>query len=146
MYLAQDSAPDKFWRMRPETMEIIVPAIAAERRDAVWPRLLAPMCSLVRGSGKLGEVESEWLERWLLYESGRGDLCPQDVQTVQMSIADAALALGYGGVPVADVVAVRAIRALQEVGVLRLVHKGVKGHSSLYAVMPLPPPEGQEIP
>lgn len=146
MYLAHDGAADRFWRMRPETMEIIVPALAAERRDAVWPRLLAPMCSLVSGSGKLGEVESEWLERWLLYEAGRGDLCPQDVQTVQMSIADAALALGYGGVPAADVVAVRAIRALQEVGILRLVHKGVKGHSSLYAVMPLPPPEGQEIP
>lgn len=146
MYLAQDGAAEQFWRMRPETMGIVVPALVSERRDAVWPRLLAPMCAMVRGSGKLGEVESEWLERWLLYDAGRGDLCPQDVQTVQMSIADAALALGYGNVPVADVVAVRAIRALQEVGILRLVHKGVKGHSSLYAVMPLPPLEGQEIP
>ncbi|MCR2034128.1 hypothetical protein [Adlercreutzia mucosicola] len=136
MNLAQDSA---FWRMRPETMGLIVSALSAERRDAVWPRLLAPMCSMVRGSGKLGELETEWLDQWLLYEAGRGDLCPQDVQTVQMSIADAALALGYGSAPVADVVAVRAIRALREIGVLRLVHKGIKGHSSLYAVMPLPP-------
>ena len=50
-----------------------------------------------------------------------------------------ALPICYGSAPVADVVAVRAIRALREIGVLRLVHKGIKGHSSLYAVMPLPP-------
>lgn len=142
----RDSAPDRFWRMRPETMAIIVAAASAERRDAVWPRLLAPMCYMVRGASGLGEVEAEWLERWLLFDAGRGDLGPHDVQTVQMSIADAALALGYGGVPVSDVVAVRALRALQEVGILRLVHKGVKGHSSLYAVMPLPPADGDGIP
>ena len=80
----RDSAPDRFWRMRPETMAIIVAAASAERRDAVWPRLLAPMCSMVRGASGLGEVETEWLERWLLFEAGRGDLGPHDVQTVQM--------------------------------------------------------------
>ena len=57
------------------------------------------------------------------------------MQVVQLSRGQAA-----GMLDGRDSTAERAIRGLQEVGVLTLVHKGVKGHSSLYCVNPLPGP------
>ncbi|WP_217969014.1 hypothetical protein [Adlercreutzia caecimuris] len=125
---------EAFWKMRPETLQNIAGALLMERRDALWPRLLAPLCSIVRDGGSVGSVEQGWIRDWL-DRRGRGDLEFWDVQVVQLSRGQAA-----GMLDGRDSTAERAIRGLQEVGVLTLVHKGVKGHSSLYCVNPLPGP------
>ncbi|WP_417004272.1 hypothetical protein [Adlercreutzia equolifaciens] len=71
-----------------------------------------------------------------LVASGRFDLTASDVQVVQFSRDWAASVLGGH-----DQRASRAIRQLQEIGLLELVAKGEKGHASVYAVQPLPPEE-----
>lgn len=103
-----------------------------ERRDALWPRLLAPLCSIVKDGGQVGELEQLWIGRWL-DERGLYEVNPDEVQVVQLSRAQAAAMLDGR-----DATAERAISGLMEVGVLTLIHRGVKGHSSLYCVNPGP--------
>ena len=123
---------ETFWKMRPETLQNMAGALLLERRDALWPRLLAPLCSMVRDGEAVGPLEQAWIARWLdsmcLYDVEVGE-----VQVVQLSRAQVAAMLDGR-----DASAERAIRGLQEVGVLELVHRGVKGHSSLYCVLPVP--------
>lgn len=115
-------------------MQMIAGALLMERRDALWPRLLAPMCSIVKDGGALGLTEQRWMEEWLDSWCAY-DLEAWDLQVVQLSRAQAAAMLDGR-----DATAERALRGLQEVGVLTLIHKGVKGHSSLYCVNPVPGP------
>lgn len=121
-----------FWKMRPETMRNIAGALLLERRDALWPRLLAPLCSKVRDGGSVGDTEQLWIGRWL-DSMGLYGVNPDEVQVVQLSRGEAAAMLDGR-----DASAERAVRGLQEVGVLTLIHRGVKGHSSLYCVNPAP--------
>lgn len=123
---------ESFWKMRPETLRPLVGALLMERRDALWPRLLAPLCSIVKDGGQVGDLEQVWIGRWLVGQ-GLYDVYPDEVQVVQLSRAQAAAMLDGR-----DVTAERAISGLMEVGVLTLIHKGQKGHSSLYCVNPGP--------
>lgn len=123
---------ESFWKMRPETLQPLVGALLMERRDALWPRLLAPLCSIVKDGGQVGELEQLWIGRWL-DERGLYEVNPDEVQVVQLSRAQAAAMLDGR-----DATAERAISGLMEVGVLTLIHRGVKGHSSLYCVNPGP--------
>lgn len=123
---------ERWWKMRQDTFSLIVSALTMARRDALWPRLLAPMCAMVRNGSQLGETEAAWLADWM-EERGFGGADPRHVQVVQLSRSDAAALLDGE-----DRSAGRAIRALQEIGLLTLVHKGVKGHSALFCVNPPP--------
>lgn len=127
------SGPPPFWKMRPETMGILASALLMERRDALWPRLLGPMCSIVRDAGALPEKEALWLWDWMK-STGRATVPFDDFQCVQLSRGWAA-----GLLDGRDETANRAISGLVEIGLLTPVHRGVKGHASLYVVNPPPP-------
>lgn len=128
------AGPPPFWKMRPDTMRILAGALLMERRDALWPRLLAPLCSLVRDGDQLPSLESVWLWGWMK-ETGRQFVPLSDIQTVQVSRGWVADLLDGR-----DASADRAIRGLVEIGLLTPVQKGRKGHASLYVVNPAPPP------
>lgn len=131
-----DGMEERWWMMRPATLMLLAGALLMARRDAVWPRLLGPLCSIVRPCKTLGDTEQGWLAEWLVGQ-GRGDLDPGEVQVAQISRDWAADVLGN------DMSAGRAISALADIGLVTMVHKGVRGHSSLYVVNPLPEPSGQ---
>ena len=125
---------ERWWKMRPATLSNIVGALLLERRDAVWPRLLGPMCSVVRPATSLGICDMGAVDRWLS-DIGRDDLELEDVQVAVMSRKDVAAMLDGR-----DETAGRAIRGMLEAGVLARVKKGTRGMSSIYCVMPLPDP------
>lgn len=124
-----------FWKMDSATMRNIAGNLLVERRDALWPRLLGPMCSMVQPGSKFGDVEESWLEAWLV-ENGRGDLSTSDVMAVQLPLDYLAEILGLD-----RKAATRAVSGLLDRGIVSLVHKGVNRHSSLYVVEPLPEPK-----
>nr|DAF54552.1 MAG TPA: hypothetical protein [Siphoviridae sp. ctWf32] len=127
------AAPPSFWKMRPETMGIIAGALLMERRDALWPRLLMPLCSIVRDADALPDKEALWLFDWMK-ATGRPTVPFDDFQVVQISREWVA-----GLLDGRDTTANRAISGLVEIGLLTPVHRGVKGHASLYVVNPPPP-------
>lgn len=132
----EDGMEERWWMMRPATLMLLAGALLMARRDAVWPRLLGPLCSIVRPAKDTGDTEQGWLAEWLVGQ-GRGDLDPAEVQVAQISRDWAAKVLDGQ-----DKSAGRAISAMEDIGLVTLVHKGVRGHSSLYVVNPLPEPLG----
>lgn len=112
-------------------MRLIVDAVRAERAS-LWVDLLVELVPLFRDGETLRLVEAGWLADWLK-AAGRDDLEPRDVQTVQVPRDWAASVLG-GHAENAS----RALRALQVAGIITMIHKGIKGHASLYCVNPLP--------
>lgn len=129
---------EPFGIVRVGTMAIAMEAAAMGRRNAVWPRLWPHVVGVIKGGADLRVKETLWLQDYLA-GCGRFDLGPEDVQTVQVP-RDWAASMLDGR----DETAGRAIRQLQEVGLLDLAHKGERGHSSLYVVLPLPDPEPPE--
>ena len=121
--------------IRPDTERIAIMAAMNGRRNATWPHLWPEVVGIVKGGDSLHGKELTALHDYLV-ASGRFDLTDSDVQVVQFSRDWAASVLGGH-----DQRASRAIRQLQEIGLLELAAKGEKGHASGYAVMPLPPEE-----
>lgn len=121
-----------YGKVRAETMQIIMEATLMARRDALWARLMPDIVTKFKDGDRLEQIESEWLEKWL-DEQQREDLKPANVQTVQIPRDWIVKKLGGG-----DRSAERTIRHLQQIGLLQLIHTGIKGHASLYCVMPLP--------
>lgn len=121
-----------YGKVRAETMQIIMEAALMARRDALWARLMPDIVTKFKDGDRLEQIESEWLEKWI-DEQQREDLKPANVQTVQIPRDWVAKKLSGR-----DQSAERAIRHLQQIGLLKLIHKGIKGHASLYCVMPLP--------
>lgn len=119
-------------------MGIIVDA-ARRERASLWASLIVEIVPMFRDGGTLRNQEALWLSEWLATQ-GRGDLEIDDVQCVQVPRDWAATVLGGHHEN-----ASRALRALQEVGILSLVHKGIKGHASLYCVNPLPELKGDTL-
>lgn len=127
--------------IRPDTERIVWEAIrAGERRDATWFALWPDVVDIVRSGDALGDVEAAWLDGYISAK-GRPDLCGADVQTAQIPRDWAASVLSAG-----DRGAERAIRGLQDVGLLEKVHGGIRGHAALFAVMPLPEAEAPDEP
>lgn len=122
----------RYGKVRAETMRIIMEAALMARRDALWARLMPDIVTQFKDGDRLELTESEWLDEWLT-ELKRDDLTPADVQTAQIPRDWVAEKLNGR-----DQSAERAIRHLQQIGLLQLIHKGIKGHASLYCVMPLP--------
>lgn len=125
---------ERYGKMRGSTMSLITEAAKASRAKG-WLDILPHIVPMFRDGDTLPHVESAWLSEWLASQ-GRGDLAPSDVQTVQLPRARMAELLGDHPERVS-----RALCALQVSGILTLVHKGKKGHASLYCVNPLPEPE-----
>lgn len=121
--------------IRPDTERIAIMAAMNGRRNATWPHLWPEVVGIVKGGDSLHGKELTALHDYLV-ACGRFDLTASDVQVVQFSRDWAASVLGGH-----DQRASRAIRQLQEIGLLELVAKGEKGHASVYAVMPLPTEE-----
>lgn len=119
-------------------MALILDALCLERARS-WHKLVPEMVVLFRDGDSLRPVEAEWLADWLAC-MGRDDLEPSDVQVVQISRDWAAEALGGH-----QMSASRALRTLQVAGVLTPIHKGIKGHASLYCVNPLPGGRGDYL-
>lgn len=109
-------------------------AASKERTNAVWPRLWPDVVGIVKSGDSLHGKELTALHDYLV-GCGRFDLTASDVQVVQLSHKWASDVLGH------PQSATRAIRQLQEVGILELVAKGTKGSATIYAVKPLPPEE-----
>ena len=109
-------------------------AASKERVNAVWPRLWPDVVGIVKSGDSLHGKELAALHDYLV-GCGRFDLTASDVQVVQLSHKWASDVLGH------PQSATRAIRQLQEVGILELVAKGTKGSATIYAVKPLPPEE-----
>ena len=129
---------EQYGKMRGSTMRIIMDA-AIRERTSLWAVLLPRVVPQFKDGDMLKRVEAGWLADWLA-SKGRDDLELGDVQTVQIPRDWAAEKLG-GHAENAS----RALRALQEVGILTLVHKGIKGHASLYCVNPLPAVRGPNL-
>lgn len=125
--------PEAYGKMRGGTMEIITNAVLMARRDALWVRLLPDIVTRFTDGDRLEQTESEWLKSWLEAQR-RDDLTPAVIQTIQIPRDWVASKLGGS-----DRSAERTIRSLQEIGLIQLIHKGIKGHASLYCVMPFPP-------
>ncbi len=121
--------------IRPDTERIAIMAAMNGRRNATWPHLWPEVVGIIKSGDSLHGKELTALHDYLV-ASGRFDLTASDVQVVQFSRDWAASVLGGH-----DQRASRAIRQLQEIGLLELVAKGEKGHASVYAVQPLPPEE-----
>lgn len=125
---------DGWWKMRPATLGIIRAAIQGSRKDALWMRLLVPMCSMVRDGDCAKEKDQEAVRKWL-DERGLEGIDLDDIQTIGLSVRDTEKLLGL------DLkAATRAIQGLQQVGLLTLVRKGTRGQASLFIVNPLPSP------
>lgn len=120
--------------IRPDTERIAMEAASKERVNAVWPRLWPDVVGIVKSGDSLHGKELAALHDYLV-GCGRFDLTASDVQVVQLSHKWASDVLGH------PQSATRAIRQLQEVGILELVAKGTKGSATIYAVKPLPPEE-----
>lgn len=120
--------------IRPDTERIAMEAASKERVNAVWPRLWPDVVGIVKSGDSLHGKELAALHDYLV-SCGRFDLTASDVQVVQLSHKWASDVLGH------PQSATRAIRQLQEVGILELVAKGTKGSATIYAVKPLPPEE-----
>lgn len=120
--------------IRPDTERIAMEAASKERTNAVWPRLWPDVVGIVKSGDSLHGKELTALNDYLV-GYGRFDLTASDVQVVQLSHKWASDVLGH------PQSATRAIRQLQEVGILELVAKGTKGSATIYAVKPLPPEE-----
>lgn len=125
--------------IRPDTERIAMEAAASGRRNAVWPRLWPDVVGKVKSGDALRGTETLWLHDYLIAK-GRFDLAEDDVQTVQIPRDWAAGLLG------GDRGAERAIRQLQEIGLIEKVHGGIKGHAALFVVMPLPDERPEEPP
>lgn len=126
--------------IRPDTERIAIMAAMNGRRNATWPHLWPEVVGIVKGGDRLHGKELTALHDYLV-ACGRFGLTASDVQVVQFSRDWAASVLGGH-----DQRASRAIRQLQEIGLLELVAKGEKGHASVYAVQPLPPEEPEPPP
>ena len=126
--------------IRPDTERIAIMAAMNGRRNATWPHLWPEVVGIVKGGDSLHSKELTALHDYLV-ACGRFDLTASGVQVVQFSRDWAASVLGGH-----DQRASRAIRQLQEIGLLELVAKGEKGHASVYAVQPLPPEEPEPPP
>lgn len=120
--------------IRPDTERIAMEAASKERTNAVWPRLWPDVVGIVKSGDSLHGKELTALHDYLV-GCGRFDLTASDVQVVQLSHKWASDVLGH------PQSATRAIRQLQEAGILELVAKGTKGSATIYAVKPLPPEE-----
>ncbi len=120
--------------IRPDTERIAMEAASKERTNAVWPRLWPDVVGIVKSGDNLHGKELTALHDYLV-GCGRFDLTASDVQVVQLSHKWASDVLGH------PQSATRAIRQLQEVGILELVAKGTKGSATIYAVKPLPAEE-----
>lgn len=129
---------EQYGKMRGSTMRIIIDAAKAGRARK-WLDLLPHIVPQFKDGDTLKRVEAEWLADWLA-EEGRADLELEDVQTVQIPRDWAAEALG-GHAESAS----RALTTLQVAGILTPVHKGIKGHASLYCVNPLPAARGPTL-
>lgn len=117
--------------MRASTMRLLNGAMRREKAS-LWAALFAELVPFFRDGDTLRPIEAAWLADWL-EETGCGDLQPEDVQTVQVPRDWAAKVLG--GHPQN---ATRALQDLQTTGMLTPIHKGIKGHATLYCVNPLP--------
>lgn len=88
-------------------------------------RVLIWMTDKTVSGDRLGEVEYEWLKTWLDLHGARD---PRSAFVVQITNSTLAEAVFNGHTQSAR----NALRCLIEEGVLTLVHKGRKGHGSLY--------------
>lgn len=130
---------EPFGLVRVKTEAKAIEAACASRKNAVWPRLWPHIVGKIKSGDTLYGKEEIWLHDYLV-ALGRFELVPGNVQTVQVPRDWAAKVLGGR-----DASAERAIRQLREIGLIDLVHKGEKGHASLYAVLPLPDPKEPEL-
>lgn len=121
--------------VRVSTEAIAMEAAITGRRNAAWARLWPYLVGKIKSGADLRGKEGVWLHDYLI-ACGLFEVELEEVQTVQIPRDWAAHVLGGN-----DSSAGRAIRQLQEIGLLELVHKGEPNHAGLYAVMPLPTPE-----
>ena len=134
---------EPFGLVRASTERLAMEAAMAGRKNATWPQLWPEVVGKIKDGDSLRGTETRWLHDYLVAK-GRFDLIDDDeqtVQTVQLPRDWAASVLAAG-----DRGAERAIRGLQEVGLIEKVHDGIKGHAALFAVMPLPPERPDEPP
>ncbi len=120
--------------IRPDTERIAMEAALASRINAAWATLWPEVVGRIQSGDLLKGSDLAALHDYLV-SCGRFDLTASDVQAVLLPHDWAASVLGH------PQSASRAIRQLQEIGLLDLVKKGRKGSASLFAVMPLPPEE-----
>ncbi len=131
---------EPFGLVRATTERIAIEAAMVGRRNATWPRLWPEVVGIIKSGSDLSGTEALWLEDYL---DARGlfEVSLEEVQTAQIPRDWAASILSAG-----DRGAERAIRELQEIGLLEKAHDGIKGHASLFVVMPLPPEKPGEPP
>lgn len=126
--------------IRPDTERMVVRAAASGRKDATWLDLWPEVVGIVKGGDSLHGEELAALHDYLV-ACGRFDLTEADVQVAQFTHDWAESVLGNHPQR-----ANRAISQLKEYGFLELVMKGVPGHASIFAVMPLPSEEPEPPP
>lgn len=122
----------RYGKVRAETERIAMSAALIDQKNTGWAKLWPDIVEMFTDGNRLAQTEEEWLEEWLK-ESGFEDIDLEDVQTVQLSLDWMADQLNSKNG------AVLALRKLQNIGLIQLIHKGKKGHSSLYCVRPFPP-------
>lgn len=118
---------EKFGKLREKTVQLCLdPSLPAYSRLLLWaiPRF--------KDGSRLDEIETEWLIEWLGVVSEQSNL--EEIQTVQFSNNEAAEAI-FNGHPQS---VQNAIKVLLEKAIFKRVRNGIKGHASLYVVMPLP--------
>lgn len=114
-----------YGKVTPELMGRILDACGKGGKP--WARLLVYLTDKITEGGRLGEVESGWLSVWM---RGEGISDPNSILTVQISRAQVSRELFDGQ----SQTTARAIEKLAELGILKLIRKGRKGHGSLYLV------------
>ncbi len=122
-----------YGKVRPSTEHIFVDALLRSRKGVLWPQLWPEIIGLMTDGDRLSDTEREWLTEWR-DQGGLGAEPLSSFQTVQFSKDWVRNILGGG-----NSTQERAIKALQEIGLLLLIHQGIKGHPSLYCVRPIEP-------
>lgn len=128
------STSEPFGLVRVSTETIAMEAASRGRRNSAWTRLWPHLVGKIKSGDALRGKEGVWLHDYLI-ACGLFEVDLDEVQTVQVPHDWAASILG------SPTSAIRAIRELQEIGLLELVHRGEPSHAGLYVVMPLTVPE-----
>lgn len=99
--------------------------------ESASTRLFIWAITQAKDASRLAPAEKTWLASWLTEQSFEGNW--NSIQTVQFSNKEAGSAL-FNSRPQS---VQNAIKGALRRGLLERVHQGIKGHSSLYVIMPL---------
>lgn len=114
-----------YGKVTPDLMGRVIGACGKGQKP--WARLLIYLTDKITEGGRLAEVEAGWLSNWM---RGEGLQDPNAVLTVQISRSQITRDLFDGQ----SQTTARAIEKLVELGILRLIRKGYRGHGSLYFI------------